>query len=184
MKILKVFFLLGIFFGYASCRDVAAGNSGNLVIKVGPSTAFVIPAPLKSCVDIATGATTGSLGKESMQLSTFTVQWNGDNPLTIVYIHMEFDGSAFSGGVFKPTDITDDELVDVLGFSGIIAGKDNTVKTAACSLRIGGMAFANPHSPASGSGTVYVVGYQTDANGNSSEVTAQATFGFVFDGEP
>lgn len=172
-----------------SCGDQKSSNTtDSLIISLTPSKAVLVPTVQRSCKDIATGVTTGSVPKYSASFNQFTLTWKDTvKTLYIAYIRLKFKSPKFADGQFV-YDIAGDELDYLIGKYGSSIAKAPSATSPIsldslatnksfgqpCSLRIGGLAIDDGVN-FTASGTLEVFGYTIDpTNQNAQDIIKQS----------
>jgi hypothetical protein len=158
--------------GLLSCKpDV---QDGELKLVVGPSTANALPIAINSCKQGATD--TASIQAPSYEFTTFKYTWAGANQFRMNYIQITLRSGFLQGGIDKSCIIAAEDLIATLGSAAkaIIDPGDTVQRSSSCAVRCGGLKIADGVNSAYVTGTLKVVGVQTDVEGNSTQVVGEA----------
>lgn len=161
-------------------------TSGIFDVQSGVSQTYALPVAISSCVDDYSESK-DSLGPGAADFSKLSYTWRGANPFEIKYIHVSLKGGNLVNGRFD-VDIGGDELAIILATSptpipGVAAPELGHEYTSLCSVKVGGIKFADPTKPGTASGTITVFGLETDDKGQSTPVSADTQVSIHFDGK-
>ena len=170
-----------------SCGQDKAGQY--ISIAVDPTNTYVVPGPVQSCTDIATGinGTTGTIN-QSVQgplvyFPNFKLQWqHPTDELTISVLLVTFNGGPVSNAQIV---LGNTELADLLGKNLGIVGKATTINSdgdttnglnippktgAPCGLAVGPIPIPAGSGVVSLQVTITVIGTSKDSSGKLTPV--------------
>ncbi len=157
--------------GILSCKPDTSG--GDLKLVVGPSTANALPVSISSCKQ---GGSTDSpgLAAPAYEFTKFKYSWLGDKDFTMSYIQVTLKSGFLQGGKDTCTISASDLLATLGSAERQIKAGDTTERTAACSIRCGSLKLVDGVTDAYLTGTLRVIGIETDPEGDSSPVVGES----------
>ncbi len=138
-----------MFLGLMLLTSSAWGSEMFVTIPV--TDTYALPVPMRSCAE--EGSNTFSIGPNSVEFSSMTIEWTGAKPLTVAYIQLNLESPELVGGAYSSI-IVGDELAAILGKAQI---PESSVMNSRCSIRSGGLKFVHDYQSAFAKGTIKVV---------------------------
>jgi hypothetical protein len=168
----------------SSCRT--EGGDGDLTVTIRPNSVSALPVKTSSCKGSLSG-TPGDLAAPSVSYSSVTLKWTDPSrTFTLIYMDMSFNSPALSAKM--DFYLNDDELLALfnndLTMAAMTDPANPPTKTsvAACAIRAGSIPLINQANTTYVTGMLKVVGYATDADGNSSTIQEQVPISFQWTG--
>ena len=182
----KIIILLLAIGALTSCKKPSVEENWDVTLEA--TDVVAIPLSMFSCKDIASAATTPSLGEASANFKAIKILWSGQDDLQVLYMTVKLKGNTLKDGVFE-MDIKGDDVAAIFGalsttIPKIAVGATPTLLTTGCQLRIGGVAFADPTLPgfALGKLTIYAIVQRSD--GTQEIVSTSADLSVKYYGKP
>lgn len=185
LKQLTLILSLGLMaLSLSSCRT--EGSGGDLSVTVRPNNVSALPVKTSSCKGIVAG-TTGDLSAPSVSYTSVNLTWTDPTrTFTLIYMDLSFTSPALSTKM--DAYLSDDELTALFGANLTMAAMTDpanppTLTTnTACGVRAGSIPLVNQASSSYVTGLLKVVGYATDADGNTATVQEQVPISFQWQG--